>query len=133
MLTSSLFTFEFSINPLILFAIVAVSMLIGFGFRRSQTAKVHRKLVKAESEMINGHAELLEMQKEYIAMELRLRGIKDPVVVMANPNSNSHEKLPNGGLKKKSLIKDLKPTRNEGYGMIYDNLLNKKASASAAS
>ena len=125
-------TFEFPINALILLAVVAVSMLIGFSLRRSQIAKVHKKLVKAENEMINSHAEILEIQKEYISMELKLRGIKDPVVVMANPNGNNNEKLPNGALRKKLLTKDFTPTRNEGYGLIYDNLLNKEANANTA-
>ncbi len=126
-------TFEFPINALILLAVVAVSMLIGFSLRRSQIAKVHKKLVKAETEMINSHAEILEIQKEYISMELKLRGIKDPVVMMANPNGNNNEKLPNGTLRKKLLTKDFTPTRNEGYRLIYDNLLNKEANANTAS
>jgi len=126
-------TFEFPINAVILLAVIAVSMFIGFSLRRKQVAKVHKKLVKAETEMINSHAEILEIQKEYISMELKLRGIKDPVVVMANPSGNSNEKLPNGALRKKLLTKDFTPTRNEGYGMIYDNLLNKEANASTAS
>lgn len=133
MLTSSMLTFEIPMNPLLLFAVVSISILIGFGFRRSQVAKMHRKLVKAESEMISSHAELLEMQKEYISMELKLRGVKDPIVVIANPNAGNNEKLPNASLKRKSVVKDFKPTRNEGYGMIYNNLLQKDASASAAS
>ncbi|HLK30390.1 MAG TPA: hypothetical protein VKT28_17540 [Puia sp.] len=122
-------TFEFPINALILLAVIAVSMFIGFSLRRSQIAKIHKKLVKAENEMINSHAEILEIQKEYISMELKLRGIKDPVVLLTNPNdANSNEKLPNGALRKKMLTKDFTPTRNEGYNLIYDNLMNKETS-----
>jgi hypothetical protein len=128
-----MFTFEFPINALALLAIIAASGFIGFTLRRSQIAKIHKKLVKVENEMINSHAEILELQKEYITMELKLRGIKDPVVVMTNPNdANSNEKLPDGVLRKKMLSKDFSPTRNEGYNLIYDNLLNKEASANPA-
>jgi hypothetical protein len=120
-------TFEFPVNALILLAIVAVSILIGFRLRKSQIANLHKRLLKAENEMINSHAEILEIQKEFITMELKMRGVKDPVVVMTNPNdANSNEKLPNGGLRKKLLTKDFSPTRKEGYNLIYDNLLNKK-------
>ncbi len=127
-------TFEFPVNALILLGVIAVSMLIGFSLRKSQVAKIHKKLVKAETEMINSHAEILEIQKEYITMELKLRGIKDPVVVMTNGNEMSNnEKLPNGALRKKLLTRDLTPTRNEGYSLIYDNLLNKGTNAKAAS
>ena len=127
-------TFEFPINALALLAIILSSGFIGFTLRRGQVAKIHKKLVKAENEMINSHAEILEIQKEYIGMELKLRGIKDPVVVMTNPSdAGNNEKLPNGAFRKKMLTKDFTPTRNEGYGLIYDNLLNKEASTSTAS
>jgi hypothetical protein len=109
-------------------------MLVGFSLRKSQIAKIHKKLVKAENEMINSHAEILEIQKEYISMELKLRGIKDPVVVMTKANDASRdEKLPSGALRKKLLTRDFSPTRNEGYSLIYDNLLNKGASTNTAS
>src|SRR5580693_3073397 len=95
-------TFEFPVNALILLAVIAVSMFIGFSLRRIQIAKVHKKLVKAENEMISSHAEILEIQKEYISMELKLRGIKDPVVVVKNPaKEEADEKLPDVSLRKK--------------------------------
>ena len=120
-------TFEFPINALILLAIIAVSAFAGFRLRSRQLAKAHMKLAKAENEMISSHAEILELQKEYIGMELKLRGIKDPVIVMRSSQNESDEKLPNGALRKKLLSKDITPTRSEGYQLIYDNLLNKSA------
>ena len=127
-------TFEFSINVIILLGIIAVSGFAGFSLRSRQLAKIRMKLVKTENEMISSHAEILELQKEYMTMELKLRGIKDPVIVMRNPSeTGSNEKLPNGGLRKKLLTKDLTPTRNEGYQMIYDNLLAKEARSNTGS
>jgi hypothetical protein len=46
---------------------------------------------------------------------------------------SNNEKLPNGALRKKLLTRDVTPTRNEGYSLIYDNLLNKGTNAKAAS
>ena len=127
-------TFEFSINVIILLGIIAVSGFAGFSLRSRQLAKSRMKRVKTENEMISSHAEILELQKEYMTMELKLRGIKDPVIVMRNPSeTGSNEKLPNGGLRKKLLTKDLTPTRNEGYQMIYDNLLAKEARSNTGS
>src|ERR1700729_3557048 len=109
-------TFEFSVNILILLGVVALSGFAGFRLRSRQLAKSRMKLVKVENEMISSHAEILELQKEYMTMELKLRGIKDPVIVMRNPSqAESNGKLPNGALRKKLLTKDLSPTRNEGY------------------
>lgn len=127
-------TFEFSVNVLILIGIIAVSGFAGFSLRSRQLAKSRMKLVKVENEMINSHAEILELQKEYMTMELKLRGIKDPVIVMRNPShTDSNEKLPDGALRKKLLTKDLAPTRNEGYQLIYDNLLTKEARSNTGS
>jgi len=110
-------TFEFSVNVLILLGIIAVSGFAGFSLRSRQLAKSKLKLAK-----------------EYMTMELKLRGIKDPVIVMRNPLHNeSNEKLPDGALRKKMLTKDLTPTRSEGYQLIYDNLLTKEARSSTGS
>jgi hypothetical protein len=127
-------TFEFSVNILILLGVVVLSGFAGFSLRSRQLVKSRMKLIKVENEMISSHAEILELQKEYMTMELKLRGIKDPVIVMRNPlHTESNEKLPDGALRKKLLTKDLTPTRNEGYQMIYDNLLTKEARSNTGS
>ena len=108
-------------NILILFAVMLTSFLVGFKLRSKQISKNHSRVMQLETEMISNHAEILELQKEYIAMELKLRGVSDPVIQM-KPQFN--EKLPDGSLRKKMLSKDLAPVRNETYQMIYDNLAN---------
>jgi IMP dehydrogenase/GMP reductase len=129
-----MFTFEFSINAIMLLGIILLSAFVGFSFRRKQIAKVHKKLVKAENEMISSHAEVLELQKEYMAMELKLRGVKDPIVIISNAfQPEEEEKLPNGTLRKKMLTKDLTPTRTEGYQIIYNNMASKQQEARTGS
>lgn len=120
-------TLEFPVNALILLAISAISMLIGFSYGRAQVLKIRKKLLKTETEMINSHAEILEMQKEYINMEIKLRAVKDPVIVMASTNEAAvKEKMPDGSLRKKMLAKDFSPGSKESHSRIYDNRLNKK-------
>ena len=127
-------TFEFSLNAIVLVGIIAASGFAGFTLRSRQLAKSRMKLAKAENEMISSHAEILELQKEYMTMELKLRGIKDPVIVMRSPSqTQSNEKMPDGALRKKLLTKDITPTRNEGYQLIYDNLLTKEARSNTGS
>ena len=77
MLTLSMLMFEFSMNPIILSAIIALSIFIGLSIRRKHIIRIQKKLNRAESEMINSHAEILEMQKDYIDVEQQLRDLKD--------------------------------------------------------
>src|SRR5450432_3749296 len=127
-------TLEFSINALILLGIIAVSGFAGFSLRSRQLAKGRMKLIKVENEMINSHAEILELQKEYMTMELKMRGVKNPIVVTRNPfHTEGNEKLPNGALRKKLLTKDIISSRNEDYQLIYNNLMSKEARENTAS
>jgi hypothetical protein len=108
-------------NILILFAVILSSFFVGFKLRSKQIRKNHSRVMQLETEMIHNHAEILELQKEYITMELKLRGINDPVIVMKN---QFNEKTPDVSLRKKLLNKDLSPSRNETYQMIYDNIVS---------
>ena len=120
-------------NILVLFALVMGSAFAGFSLRSKQLKKNRSRVMQLEKEMISNHAEILELQKEYITMELKFRGIKDPIVVMSNAQkTEGEEKLPDVTLRKKLLNKDHTPSRNEGYQMVYDSLLNKEQQATAA-
>ena len=112
---------------MILIALVFVSAFAGFSFRKYQLTRSRLRVSLLEREIINNHAEILELQKEYISMELKFRGIKDPVVVMKNTaRVESIEKLPDASTRRKLLNKETTPSRNEGYQMIYDSLLGKE-------
>ena len=114
---------EFSMNLMMLLVVVAVSGFAGFMLRSRQLAKSRMKLIKVESEMISSHAEILELQKEYMELELKLRGVKDNVVPMpANISTEAGEKLPNVSIRKKML--GAEPNKAES-----ENLLNKETRA----
>jgi len=113
---------EFSMSLMMLFVVIAVSGFAGFMLRSRQLAKSRMKLIKVENEMISSHAEILELQKEYMELELKLRGVKDNVVPMRANLSTEAEKLPNVSIRKKML--GAEPNKGES-----DNLLNKETRA----
>ena len=120
-------------NIFVLFAVVLAAFFIGFSLRSKQIRKNHSRVMQLETEMIHNHAEILELQKEYISMELKLRGVKDPVVAIKNSaREEGEEKLPDVSLRKKLLNKESSPSRAESYQMIYESLANQEAESVAA-
>jgi hypothetical protein len=66
-----MFAFDITLNIIVLFAIVSISALIGFGFRSHQLGKKNSRIRQLEHEMIETHAEILEVQKEFCELESR--------------------------------------------------------------
>jgi hypothetical protein len=76
-------TFDFTIiNSLALLLIVMVSALMGFLVRQHQLAGKKRRINELEREMIQAHAELLETQKEFCELEMRMKDLTSPVISM---------------------------------------------------
>jgi hypothetical protein len=73
-------TFEITLNPLIAFAIVLISGCIGFMLKKRRIAKDRNRVNQYEKEMILNHAEILELQKDYINLELKMRELTIPVI-----------------------------------------------------
>ena len=87
------FTFEFIINPIILFVAMFVAALAGLAVNRIRLAKNRNRIRQLENEMISSHAEILEIQKAYVRMETRLKDQSIPVIPMKiNGKDNSKEK-----------------------------------------
>ena len=72
--------FDITLNITVLFAIIAVSMLLGFGFRKRRLAKKNSRIRQLEQEMIETHAEILELQKEFCELESRTGVQKIPLI-----------------------------------------------------
>lgn len=72
--------FDLSIDIYVLAALLGLAMLAGFLFRSRQLAKKKRQIAELEIEMIDSHAELLEMQKDYCALESKLTQADSPVI-----------------------------------------------------
>jgi hypothetical protein len=121
-------TLEIPVNVFILLAIVLVSAFAGLSFRKRQVSKCTLRIAELENEVINNHGEILELQKEYINLDLKYRSIKDPVIAMNKIlKSESEEKLPDISLRKKLLNNINAPSASEVYQLSFNEPIAKKA------
>jgi hypothetical protein len=65
---------EFTLNVLSLIGIVSGAMLTGFYLRSRQLKKKQYKISELRKEMVYNHAQILELQKEYVSLEKSLQG-----------------------------------------------------------
>ena len=105
-----------------------VLVLSGFILRMRQINKSKLKIIQELREQITSNREeIFEMQRDFIALELKTY-IKEPIVVMKNVlNPESEEKLPDISLRKKLLTKENAPEQGEIVSLGYNNLLSKQA------
>ena len=102
---------ELSVNVVALLAMMAISGFAGFAVRGRQIVKIRAKFYSVKNEMIRNHTEILELQKECLSLEQKLRSIKNPVIAMSSSShSESDKKLPDAALRKKLLANGLTPT-----------------------
>ena len=83
-------TIDFSLNVFSLSIIILTAMLIGFVFRGRQLKKKQIKISELRREMINNHAYILELQKEFIKLELKLNS-PQTLVLPININRKDHK------------------------------------------
>src|ERR1035437_3886098 len=102
-------TIEFSLNVLILGLIVVVSALTGYGVRARQIVRRRARIAELEEEMLNNYAEILELQKDYLSMESKLRDFQIPVIpikTVVKETQEESQKFPDISLRKKLLDKE---------------------------
>jgi hypothetical protein len=86
-------TFDLIINPVFLLLAAIGGGLIGLLIGRATLRKSRSKIIELEKEMMNSHAEILELQKAYILLENKLEEHSIPVISMKiNGKENSKEK-----------------------------------------
>lgn len=81
-----------TIAELIIFASSSVfSFLVGMLVNAGRAAKARRKMIKAEQDMLEAHAELLEVQKSYALLANRVpaQGIAPAVPVLSPADSEN--------------------------------------------
>jgi len=83
-------TFDYVINPIILFVAILSGVIIGFGIGRGKVARTESKLRKLEEELLHSHHETLESQHAYAELESRLKNQASPVIPM-KINGNNKE------------------------------------------
>ena len=87
-------TFDISINIYIFLLILAGAVLTGFARRSRQISKKNRRIAELKREMIQAHAELLETQKDYCALESKVKDINSPVIAMKNSKNDDSPQKP---------------------------------------
>jgi hypothetical protein len=75
-------TFDYVINPFILFFAIVVGAVLGLGIGRGKLAKSQSKLRKLEEELMHSHHETLESQHAFAELESHLKDQAIPVIPM---------------------------------------------------
>lgn len=80
-----------TIDVIWLCVLMTFTLITGFWFRSSQLKKLKRKIAELEREMVLNHAEILELQKEKLELQDKLKGsFSIPVI----PITSKEEKKP---------------------------------------
>jgi hypothetical protein len=74
--------YSLSINIIFFCLFLAGAFACGFLLFRGQLKRKDAKLNRMEKEMLQAHAEVLASQKEYCALESRIRDLQIPVIPM---------------------------------------------------
>ena len=94
-----------TVNLYLLVGCLAFSVLIGFAFRRIQIKSLKNKIAHLEKEMLDTHAEILELQRDKVGLEERLKESSPIPVIPINvvAEDKSSEKIPDVSMRKKLL------------------------------
>ena len=79
-----MFSIEFSVNILVLAMAILVAGFIGYSLRSRQLRKKQFKIVELRKEMVDNHAYILQLQKEYVDLQTKFDEIKTPVIGKKN-------------------------------------------------
>jgi hypothetical protein len=70
---------EFTLNVLSLILLVGGSLLTGYLLRSRQLQKKQFKISELRKEIVYNHAQILELQSEYVSLEKEMKSVKTPV------------------------------------------------------
>ena len=74
--------FDITLNIYVVLLLMAIAFGIGCLPRKRQMARKQRKITELEREMVQAHAELLESQRDYCALEAKMKNVANPVIPM---------------------------------------------------
>jgi hypothetical protein len=70
---------EFTLNVLSLTFLAGGSLLTGYLLRSRQLQKKQFKISELRKEIVYNHAQILELQSEYVSLEKEMKSVKTPV------------------------------------------------------
>ncbi|HEV3224295.1 MAG TPA: hypothetical protein VGZ90_15540 [Puia sp.] len=73
---------EFTMNVLNLILIISGALFAGYFLRSRQLKKKQHKIAELRKEIVYNHAQILELQMEYVAFEKSMKINKTPVLPM---------------------------------------------------
>lgn len=73
---------EFTLNVLSLILIVSGALFVGYYLRSRQLKKKQFKISELRKEIVYNHAQILELQMEYVSLEKSMNVSKAPVLPM---------------------------------------------------
>lgn len=79
---------EFTLNVLSLIFLVGGSLLTGYLLRSRQLKKKQFKISELRKEIVYNHAQILELQSEYVNLEKEMKAVKTPVRPMNTKDSD---------------------------------------------
>ncbi len=82
---------EFTLSILSLIAIVTGSLIMGYVLRSRQLQKKQSKIAELRKEIVYNHAQILELQKEYVTLEKTMNGTIAPVLPIKTAHTEKKE------------------------------------------
>jgi hypothetical protein len=79
---------EMNLNILSLAGFLIAAFLAGFLVRTAQIRLNRKKILDLEREMLNNHAQILELEKEKAGIMRQMKEMKIPVIPMDDKNEN---------------------------------------------
>lgn len=73
---------EFTLNVLNLIFIISGALFVGYYLRSRQLKKKQFKISELRKEIVYNHAQILELQTEYVSLEKSINGSKATVLPM---------------------------------------------------
>jgi hypothetical protein len=118
---------EITTNAFELAGIVFASAFVGFILRSNQIIRSRARIFLLEREIRINHEEILDLQRDFVSLELKKNVVKDPGVKMKNVlNADNYDKMPDTSLRKKLLVKENASEKSETLSIVYNNLSNKE-------
>jgi hypothetical protein len=94
-----------TVNLFLLLGLFAITLLIGLAFRSGQIKSLKNKIRTLEKEMLDAHAEILELTRSNVSLEEKLKGSSPipviPISVVAD--EKAADKMPDVTMRKKLL------------------------------
>ena len=75
-----MFSIDLTLNVFILLAAFVGSGLVGYSLRSRQLRKKQFKIVELRKEMVDNHAHILELQKEYVDLQSKLKDSRPAII-----------------------------------------------------